>query len=174
MSATSVPTKNARGFWTPWLTIAAVALVAVIAGVLLPQMLPGDMVVEKQRSIGEVKGKSKTEYVPPTVPEMPNPQGMLARLAGGTVLVLGLSVASIWVMRRWVLSQQAGQSAGQTLRLMESLALGNRCAVHLVNLGNREVLVGVDGGGIKTIVPLPKVFEEVLSDTDAPLPLSAN
>ena len=42
--------------------------------------------------------------------------------------------------------------------------MGNRCSVHLVHLGKREILIGVDGGGIKTMVPLANSFEDVLAE----------
>ncbi len=54
----------------------------------------------------------------------------------------------------------------RTLRLLETLPLGNRCSVHLVHMGNREVLIGVDGSGIKSIVPLPENFADVLTQTE--------
>jgi flagellar biogenesis protein FliO len=139
-----------------WLTMAAVSILAVMAGIYLPQLTSGDMVIEKTRPTTETKNKTKTDYVGPAVPEMPNPQGMLSRLAAGTILVLGLAVASIWIMRRWLVTGQPVGSGNKTMRLMESLPLGNRCSIHLVHLGNREVLVGVDGAGIKTIVPWRK------------------
>jgi hypothetical protein len=34
------------------------------------------------------------------------------------------------------------------MQLKETLALGNRCSVHLVHIGKREVLICVDGAGI--------------------------
>jgi flagellar biogenesis protein FliO len=102
--------------------------------------------------------------VAPALPDMPNPQGMLARLAWGTILVLGLSVASIWGMRRWTQVRAPAVSGERTLRLVETLPLGNRCSVHLVHLGKREVLIGVDAAGIKTIVALTKAFDDVLAE----------
>jgi hypothetical protein len=63
------------------------------------------------------------------------------------------------------------------MRLIESLSLGNRCLMHLVRLGKREILIGVDGAGIKTVVPLAGTFEDVLEANlprEASLPLEAN
>jgi flagellar biogenesis protein FliO len=48
------------------------------------------------------------------------------------------------------------------MRLIETLPLGNRCSVHLVRLGKREILIGVDGAGIKTVAPLAGFFEDAL------------
>ncbi len=165
MSTTTIPGASLKsGVRPPWLTLGIVAFVAVLAGLLVPQMLPGEMVIEKNHVKVETKGFAKGDYTAPQVPDMPNPQSMLTRLALGTLLVLGLSVASIWAMRRWL--QPAQAAAGpRTMKLLESLPLGNRCTLHLVHMGKREVLIGVDGAGIKTIVPLPEAFEEVLQET---------
>jgi flagellar biogenesis protein FliO len=156
--------KLKLGKWSPWI---AIALVAVVGGLLLPQLLPGEPAVEKARIKGEAKGKPGTEYVAPAIPDVPNPQAMLFRLAAGTMVVLGLSVASIWGMRHW-LQPRAGAGGGQrALRLIETLHLGSRCSLHLVHLGKREILVGMDGAGIKTVVPLSKPFDDVLAETEA-------
>ena len=150
----------------PWVTMGIVAVVAVAAGLLVPQLLPGEMAIEKNQPRSEAKGKSKGEYIAPALPDMPNPQGMLTRLAFGTLVVLGLSVVSIWAMRRWLQPPGSAVAGPRTLRLLETLPLGNRCSVHLVHMGNREVLIGVDGSGIKSIVPLPENFADVLTQTE--------
>ncbi len=143
--------------------MAVVAVVAVLAGLLLPQLMPGETVVEAAKK-AETALDTKAEYKPPTRPNMPSAQGMLARLAWGTALVLALAAASLYGMRRYLRAHEPALAGARELRLMETLPLGNRCALHLVHLGKREVLVGVDGTGIKTIVPLAKEFEEVLEE----------
>jgi flagellar biogenesis protein FliO len=166
MSIATVPGGGSKSkLWTTWLTMGVVAIGAVAAGLLVPQLMPGEMVIEADRPKAEAKSKTKSDYTGPALPEMPNPRAMLSRLAWGTVLVLGLSVASIWAMRRWTQTREPAVSGQRALRLVETLPLGNRCSLHLVHLGSREVLVGVDGAGIKTIVPLAKTFDEVLADT---------
>jgi flagellar biogenesis protein FliO len=168
MSTSTVPAPRAKlRFWAPW---AAIALVAVVLGLLLPQLMPGEMAVDKSRSKTEAKSKANADYAAPTIPDAPNPQALLARLAMGTVLVLGLSVASIWGMRRWLYPMGTGAAGLREMRLIETLPLGNRCSLHLVYLGKREVLVGVDGGGIKSIVPLAKPFDDVLGETETAAP----
>jgi flagellar biogenesis protein FliO len=164
MSMAMIPSfkKLKFGPVSPWL---ALGVVAISAGLLLPQMVPGEMVTEHNRSRTEAKSKPSSEYTAPALPEMPSPQAMLGRLFGGTVIVLGLAVASLFGMRRWRQAHGPAASANREMRLVETLHLGNRCALHLVQLGQREVLIGVDSGGVKTIVPLSRPFEEVLADT---------
>jgi flagellar biogenesis protein FliO len=165
-AATEILSKTTSriGSWTPWATVGAIA---VFAGLMLPQLLPGESALEKGRPKAEAIAKSGTEYAAPALPDMPSPQAMLARLFGGTVFVLGLSVVSLWGVRRWMQTTAAANSTSREMRLVETLQLGNRCSMHLVHLGKREILIGVDGGGIKTVVPLPSSFEDVLADTEA-------
>ena len=171
MSTTSVPGAASKaGLRAPWLTMGLVAVIATLAGLLVPQLLPGEMAIEKTHHKVEAKSASKTDYVAPSIADMPNPQGMLVRLVSGTMLVLGLSVASIWLMRRWMQSQAPAGLGRREMSLVETLPLGNRCSLHLVHMGKREVLIGVDGAGIKTIVPLPKAFEEVLAEAEPLVP----
>ena len=152
--------------WAPWQTMGAVAIVAILAGMLVPQLLTGEMASDKSQHKTEAKVGGKTPIEAPTLPDMPNPQSMLLRLLAGTVLVLGLAVASIWGMRRWLQNQRPAALGQRELRLVETLPLGNRCSVHRVQLGKREILIGVDGAGVKTIVPLAKAFDEVLGETE--------
>jgi flagellar biogenesis protein FliO len=49
------------------------------------------------------------------------------------------------------------------MALVETLPLGNRCLVHLVRVGNRQVLVGLDAGGLKSLVALPDAFDDALA-----------
>ena len=134
------PTKPASklGVWTPWLIVA---LVAVLAGLMLPPLMTGEPVIDSSRAKVETKSKSTSEYTAPAMPDMPSPQAMLARLFVGTVFVLGLSVVSLWGVRRWLQTNAPANSTPRELRLIETLQLGNRCSVHLVHLGKREILI---------------------------------
>ena len=149
------------GIWSPWVTVA---LVAVLAGLMLPQLMPGETVLDKNQPKVEAKSKSGSDYVAPALPDMPSPQALLGRLFLGTVFVLGLAVVSLWGVRRWMQTNAPANSTPREMRLIETLPLGNRCSLHLVHLGKREILIGIDGGGIKTVVPLANSFEDVLAD----------
>ena len=102
-------------------------------------------------------------YSPPPWPESPDPKALLARLGVGTVVVLGLCVGTLWGAKRW-LQRQPVAAASQQLRLLETLPLGNRCTLYLVSVGDRRVLVGADGGGIKSVAPLPEGFADALDE----------
>src|SRR5258708_6949107 len=131
------------GPWS-WMLVAGTA---ILAGLMAAPFLAGDSATEKHAFKTEGKSKGPGQYVAPPLPPMPSPQAILGRLATGTVVVLGLAVVSLCGARRWLkLNVAPGMSSGN-LKLIETLQLGNRCALHLVHLGKREVLVGTDGGG---------------------------
>jgi flagellar biogenesis protein FliO len=160
----TLPTKPGSRFgdFGPWI---AIAFVATLAGLFLPQLLSGETV-----SSSALKADAKTagplEYTAAPLPEPPNFRAMMLRLGGGTAAVLGLCVASLWGARRWMSAASTSTSARRTMHLVETLPLGNRCSLHLVHLGNRELIVGVDGGGIKTVLPLAEPFGDVLADAE--------
>jgi flagellar biogenesis protein FliO len=169
MSTTAVPRLRSKpGYWAPWMTLGGIALVAITAGLLLPQLLPGEADLDKSRPSAETKAKGKTDYAGPVLPDMPSPQGLLTRLASGTMLVLGLAVAAIWGLRRWQQAQAPAATAPRHLQLLETLPLGNRCSLHLVHTGQCDILIGVDGAGIKNMLTLPKPFEEIMAEAEAP------
>jgi flagellar biogenesis protein FliO len=153
-----------------WLPLALVGGLAVVAGVVLPQML-GGVALPESPPAATAEQKDSLEYAEPKWPEPPDSRAMLTRLCVGTVVVLVLCVAMLVVCRRW-LRQVPGQGAANTrLALVETLPLGNRCLVHLVRVGKQQVLVGVDGGGLKSLVALPDAFDDALAEAqDAPAP----
>lgn len=143
-----------------WLPVLVIGLVAVTAGIALPQALPSVSTTAKSAPIIEPAGKGKLVYAPPVMPEAPDARGMLTRLGLATAGVLALCVVTLWLGKRWLGVTTGATSATSQLRFVETLALGNRCAVHLVHVGNRPVLIGSDPSGLKGIVPLPEAFFE--------------
>jgi flagellar biogenesis protein FliO len=137
--------------------LVTIGLIASLAGLLIPQMLPGD----KAQAPTAVHDMKDLTYVPPAWPEPPSVQSLMLRLVFGTMFVLILSVAAIWYGKRYLTAYASG-SLGGDLKLVETLPLGNRCRLHLVRLGSRQILIGADGAGIKTVTPLDD-FEQVLA-----------
>ena len=56
------------------------------------------------------------------------------------------------------------------MALLDTLRIGNRCALHLIQVQGTRVLVGVDTNGLKGMVALPERFEGVLEEESARLP----
>jgi flagellar biogenesis protein FliO len=89
---------------------------------------------------------------------------MFLRLVVGTVVALGLCAGSLWFGRRWLRGNiVTGESGGQ-LKVLETVSLGNRSFVHLVQAGKGQVLAGTDSAGLKALIAVPSPFEDVLAD----------
>lgn len=147
----------------PWGMWAMIALGAIAFGATLPQLFTSTPGVDSMlKKPDEPKGDLR--YSAPTPPDTVSAQPMLVRLAVGTVVVLGLCVGSLWGMKSWLAAGANGAGGPRVMRLAETLPLGNRCSLHLVQMGKNKVLVGTDGAGIKTIVPLSSAFEEILDE----------
>ena len=151
-----------------WMSWVAIAAVAIVLGLVAPQLMPSETTGDKPESKVETKDKSKLDYVAPAMPEVPSVQNMFVRLGVGTPIVLGLCVATMFGIRRWLYPVAAHGALPREMRLMETLHLGNRCSLHLVHLNMQPILVGVDSSGIKTVVPLPTPFEDVLTEAETP------
>ncbi len=156
--------KFGAASWTRFGTpLALVALLAIVAGVVLPQLAPAEAPAAPSKD--ESKGKGDLRYTPPTWPEPPSYGAMFLRLGLGTTLVLGLCVATLWGGKRWLAKLAPAPRTTGEMKLVESLPLGNRCALHLVQIASKQILVGADASGIRTVVPLSEAFEAVLNET---------
>jgi flagellar biogenesis protein FliO len=104
--------------------------------------------------------KSDFSYSP-NWPEPPDTGGMLLRLGLGTFVTLGLCVASLVLGRRW-LQRPAANSTSRKLRIEETVVLGHRATLFLVQVGDNHLIAGTDAGGLKSLIVLPTAFQEVL------------
>jgi flagellar biogenesis protein FliO len=91
---------------------------------------------------------------------------MLFRLGAGTVTVLSLCVVTLFVSKRWLQGPAPKSLGGSELQIVESVSLGNRCCVHLLRAGRNQLVVGVDGSGLKSLVALPELFEKSLVEAE--------
>jgi flagellar biogenesis protein FliO len=108
----------------------------------------------------------RLDYTPPSWPEAPETGALLLRLAAGTATVLVLCAFTLVVSRRWLRGPAPKTGASSELRVTESLPLGNRCYVHLLRAGRHQIVVGVDGSGMKSLLALPESFENSLTDAE--------
>ena len=155
----SGPGSRAK-FWVP---ISIIGLVAVTAGVFIPQMLPPLSAPAKSAPSLEIPKKDDLTYTPPAFAEGPDPKAMIIRLTLGTAIVLGLCVGTLWLSKRWLRAIPGRPASAGPLHLVDSLNLGNRCSVYLIGAGQRQVLVGIDASGLKSLVPLPDSFADTLT-----------
>ena len=104
------------------------------------------------------------EYQPPAWPNPPNTGAMLLRLAAATGAALALCLTTLYVLRRRLRSTAVAGSSGTELRILDSIKLDHRCTIHLLAAGDKQVLIGLDGSGLKTVVPLPESFTVTLDE----------
>ncbi len=110
------------------------------------------------------RSRNLADYKPPPWPEVPDLGQMVVRMVVGTGIVLGLSVLSLWAARRWLQPASSGGDRHGQMALLDTLRIGNRCAVHLIHVQGTRVLIGVDTNGLKSMVTLPERFAGVLEE----------
>jgi len=149
-----------------WLIFGVLGVAATLCGLVLPQSLRS--LREPTAAVPAPEPAPETKeapgYEPPTLPEMPPAGPMLLRLTLGTIFVLILCVFTLWVGKRWVRPLAAPVGENRKLRVLESLPLGGRCSVFLLQAEESKILVGVDQAGIKALVPLSPPFENALKE----------
>lgn len=154
-----------------WLPTAAFGLVVMLAGVVMPQMLPNAAAVPGPTPKTETGPQDPWAYNPPTLAEGPDARAMLLRLGIGTVIVVGLCIGTLWLGKRWLQAAPTPTGREKQLGVLEALSLNNRCCVYLIKVGSRQMLAGVDGSGLKALVPLTEPFEQTLNDLQAGEPV---
>lgn len=86
---------------------------------------------------------------PAPSPDSPGATGSLLKMAGGVAVV---AVACVLLTRYRV--KRTAPAANPNLEVLASLPVDGRCAVHLVRVGDRRLLVGVDPAGVKAVTEL--------------------
>lgn len=140
------PTSTARRF-SPVLIGAGVLVVALGFG--LPRLMTGPTTSEPEAGESISLGPA------------------LARLAGSLVLVCGLCVVVTRLVNR------KGTAASGPMQTVASIRVNMRCVVHLVQAGERRLLVGTDAGGVKVLLELPANAPVESSGTADVLPMLA-
>jgi flagellar biogenesis protein FliO len=157
------PSKSA---WPPWLTFCLLGLAATACGLVVPHSLrslrePTAAIPPPAPAQGK---KDALEYNPPELPEISPTGPMLLRLVLGTIFVLILCSATLWAGKRWIRPLTVPAVGNRKLRVLESLPLGGRCSLFLLQAEKAKILVGVDQAGIKALLPLPQSFDGALAE----------
>lgn len=95
-------------------------------------------------------------------PKPPDTTGMLTRLALVTLLVMAVCAGTLWFGRRWLRGTVVAAGGGRKLQVVESVSLGNRSVVHLLKVGEVQLVAGTDTTGLKSLVSLPQAFDGIL------------
>lgn len=150
-----------------WGGFSIVGLVAIAAGIVSTQLLASAVPQPAAVTARDTAEAGSLQYTPPVWPEGPDSRNMLLRLGLGTAVVLVLCVGMLWASKRWLQGMPVKSGSNHQLAIIETLPLGNRCWVHLLRAGKQQVLVGLDGSGMKAMVALPERFEQVMTEAEA-------
>jgi flagellar biogenesis protein FliO len=144
----------------------------LFAGLFLPKLLTESpnpearstalTVPSDEKAIPSQKDNKLIETAKPS--EAPSLTGILVRLTFGTFFVLGLCALTAWGIGKWVRGQQQVQSNGM-MKMVASLRVNRTVALHLVQVGEQQFLLGVDTGGLRSVLPMPESFEEKLEES---------
>jgi flagellar protein FliO/FliZ len=104
---------------------------------------------------------SATPFAAPVQPVVPSAAGGLLRVTVALLVVLAAVLAAAWLARRMRAIGGAGSSA--SLELLAQLPLGTRERAVLVRVGDRQLLLGVAVGNVRTL----HVFEPATAAVNA-------
>lgn len=93
---------------------------------------------------------ARTTYVPPPAPVS---SGSVVQVMVSLLLVLAAVLAVGWVLKRLHLPQQG---AGNLLKVISGVSVGQRERVVLVEVNDTWLVVGVAPGQVRTLHTLPK------------------
>ena len=93
---------------------------------------------------------------PKTVTPDPVSMEILVQVALGLGAVLIVIVSAAWMMRRF---GRFDLTRGKNLKVVEGLSIGQRERVVLLQVGEKQVLVGVAPGRLETLLVLDKPIE---------------
>jgi flagellar protein FliO/FliZ len=80
------------------------------------------------------------------------------------ILVLGLAVATLYLMRRFAPSP----GSGQVISIVESVVLEPRRSLHVIRVGHALLLIGSTEGGVALVARLDDSGVEVPDTPQAP------
>lgn len=86
------------------------------------------------------------------------------------MVVLLLIVGSALIFRRWLQTGSSGKPARQ-MRLVETIRLSPKQAIHLVVIGEQKLLIGATDQNVALISPIEDNLSSVLAEETQPQPI---
>lgn len=141
----------------------------------IPQGDQRRVAVESRSTISPTKespeGPATPPYSPPEFGEQTDFRALLSRVFLATVGVLIACCASIWLAKRYVKQPGGKPCSDGSLKLLATLSVSRRGCVQLIQADDTRLVVAVDGGALKSVIPLTdsfaKEFLGELEDADA-------
>jgi len=100
------------------------------------------------------------------IAEQPRPDltAMLSRLFWGTALTLIACCVTLWLVKEFLRRQTVHPQGDEKLKLIGALAISRRCSIQLVEADGKQIIVALDNGSLRSVVPLPESFDSELLD----------
>lgn len=99
-------------------------------------------------------------------PKLEAPSNLIVSQGLQVVLALAVTLATIWGLSRVALKKSWHRSfKEQKIKVLDSVALGSRERVLLVEIGNQQVLIGSTPGQLRSLHAFQKDTDEVFSET---------
>jgi len=105
-----------------------------------------------------------TPYMPPDFGKQTNFRALLSRVLVATLGVLIACCASIWLGKRFLTQSLAKPDTNSSLKLLATLPVSRRGCVQLVQADDTKLVVTIDGGALKSVIPLTESFGKTLFD----------
>ena len=131
---------------------------------------PATNAVETNNSVTQtpVTTNSSTAAPKPTLPpQTTSSASQLASLLGGLILILGLIYGLSWFVKRF---SQGGFMQNPNMKIISAMPLGTRERLLLVDVGGKQLLLGVTATQINTL----HVFDEPVAQVEKPAPIASD
>jgi flagellar biosynthetic protein FliO len=92
------------------------------------------------------------------LPPGPNAGELFLKMMGAVVLIVALGVGLVYVSKRFL--PKMGAAPGRRIQITETVPLGTRKALHLVEVGGRKVLIGSTAERITMLADVSDGFLE--------------
>ncbi len=106
-------------------------------------------------------------YSNTALPQTTSSASQLASLIGGLALILGLIYGLSWFVKRF---SQGGFMQNPSMKIVSAMPLGTRERLMLVDVGGKQLLLGVTATHINTL----HVFDEPVVHAEKPTPITSD
>ncbi|MCD4831077.1 MAG: flagellar biosynthetic protein FliO [Anaerohalosphaeraceae bacterium] len=83
----------------------------------------------------------------------------LLRMVIGVIMVVAMGVAAIYLSKKML--PKFGTQSGKKIKIIETVSLGQRRTLHLVEVGAHEILIGCSGESISKLADIIEPLTEI-------------
>lgn len=131
---------------------------------------PATNAVETSNSVAQTPVATNNSTITPKSnlpPQTTSSASQLASLLGGLILILGLIYGLSWFVKRF---SQGGFMQNPSMKIVSAMPLGTRERLMLVDVGGKQLLLGVTATQINTL----HVFDEPVVATEKSQPVASD